>query len=140
MPPSGGDCIAEWSKTILFRATLGSNPSEGKNYVINNQCDQIWRNFATLQNLQSLGRIFEGLFTIWQNFKPTLANFGHIVSDIDGQMMKNNLAIWSHCFFKITEGLNRAKVLVWWSSALYLYSDDKSSNPADIKIIFSGIL
>ena len=100
MPPSGGDCIAEWSKTILFRATLGSNPSEGKNYVINNQCDQIWRNFATLQNLQSLGRIFEGLFTIWQNFKPILANFGQIFIDIDGQMMKNNLAIWSHCFLK----------------------------------------
>ena len=27
------------------------------------------------QNLQSLGQFFEGLFIIWQNFGPTLANW-----------------------------------------------------------------
>ena len=27
------------------------------------------------QNLQSLGQFFQCLFTIWQNFEPTLANF-----------------------------------------------------------------
>ena len=27
------------------------------------------------QNLQSLGQLFEGLFTIWKNLGPTLANF-----------------------------------------------------------------
>ena len=27
------------------------------------------------QNLQSLGQFFEGLFTIWENLGPTLANF-----------------------------------------------------------------
>ena len=27
------------------------------------------------QNIQSLGQVFQGLFTIWQNFGPTLVNF-----------------------------------------------------------------
>ena len=34
----------------------------------NQQCDQIWRNFATLD-------IVEVYLSIWQNFEPTLANF-----------------------------------------------------------------
>ena len=38
------------------------------------QCDQIWRNFATLAKTLKSWAIFEGLFTIWENFGQTLAN------------------------------------------------------------------
>ena len=38
------------------------------------QCDQIWRNFATLANLTSIWQIFDSLFLIWQNAEHTLAN------------------------------------------------------------------
>ena len=40
------------------------------------QCDQIWRNIATLAK-SSNWQIYDGLFTIWQKFEPTLANFVH---------------------------------------------------------------
>ena len=36
-------------------------------------CDHIWRNFASLTKFQNSWRSIEGLFSIWQNFKPTLA-------------------------------------------------------------------
>ena len=41
------------------------------------QCDQIWRNFATLAQLKSFGQIFEGLFCILQIFNLTLAKMLH---------------------------------------------------------------
>ena len=54
---------------------------------------------ALRQNHQSLGQFVEGLFTISQNFKPTRAKFfaiGQDIVDENGQMLNNNLAIWSH--------------------------------------------
>ena len=45
------------------------------------------------------GQFFEGLFTIWENPAPTLAilyAIGQVFIDVNGQMLKNNLAIWSH--------------------------------------------
>ena len=39
------------------------------------QCDQIWRNFATLAIFLSYWQFCEGLFRIWQSFEHTLANF-----------------------------------------------------------------
>ena len=38
------------------------------------QCDQIGQNFATWANLKNIWPIFEGIFSAWQNFEPTLAN------------------------------------------------------------------
>ena len=46
-----------------------------------NQCDQIWRNFATWPHFKKIGQNFQGLYCVWQNFKPTIAifiNFGQI--------------------------------------------------------------
>ena len=41
------------------------------------QCDQIWRIFATLAKMSKSWAIFEGLFPILENFGPTLANLLH---------------------------------------------------------------
>ena len=38
------------------------------------QCDQIWRNFATLATLTRIWQKFDSLFFIWQNAEPTLTN------------------------------------------------------------------
>ena len=40
----------------------------------NNQCDQIWRNFATYEN-KSLWPFLEALLRIWETFNPTLTLF-----------------------------------------------------------------
>ena len=63
------------------------------------QCDQIWRNFAILAKSSRSSTICEALFTIWEYLGPTLSIFyaiGHVFIDINDQMLKKNLAIWSH--------------------------------------------
>ena len=42
-------------------------------YLYPLQCDQIWRNVTTLQFYLTLWQHFNDLFTIWQNFEPSLA-------------------------------------------------------------------
>ena len=62
------------------------------------QCDQIWRNFAALV-LLSLCNYYESLNNIWQKFWFTLAILnatGQIFNAVNGQTLKNNLAILSH--------------------------------------------
>ena len=52
------------------------------------------------QTFLSLWLFSDGLFSIWQTFKPTLAMwcaFGQFFIVVNGQKMKHNLAIWSHC-------------------------------------------
>ena len=42
----------------------------------------------------------EGLFSVWQFFEPTLAKLlflGQPFNPVHGQILKNNIAIWSHC-------------------------------------------
>ena len=39
-----------------------------------NQCDQIWRNFATLAKFKNIWQLYKGLVSIWQTFEPTLEN------------------------------------------------------------------
>ena len=62
-----------------------SEHDQDHNFVQNvwptTQCDQTWRNFATLAKFRHFGKILKvfgqllkALFTIWQNFEPTLAN------------------------------------------------------------------
>ena len=63
------------------------------------QCDQIWQNIATLAAFLNLCQIVEGLFSVWQNFEPTLAKllcFGAASQCCEWPNMKNNIAIWSH--------------------------------------------
>ena len=63
------------------------------------QCDQIWHNFAALAKLEKVFGIFQGLFPIWQNLKASLAkelSIGQIFFVVGGQIFKSYLAIWSH--------------------------------------------
>ena len=52
------------------------------------------------QTFKSILQTFEGLFSVWQSFEPTLAqifmNFGQIWAFVSCQIMKNILAVWSH--------------------------------------------
>ena len=59
----------------VFYAFFAQNLNYGEEYFFATfrQCDQIWRNFATLAQLKSFGQIFEGLFRILQIFNLTLA-------------------------------------------------------------------
>ena len=53
----------------------------------------VWPHLAKFRHLGKL-------FSVRQNFKPTLAifiHFGQIWAAVNSQIMKNNLAIWSHC-------------------------------------------
>ena len=52
------------------------------------------------QTPQSLGKFIEGLFTSWQKLDllwQILYAIGQIFVDVNGQMLENNLAVWSHC-------------------------------------------
>ena len=56
-----------------------------------------FRNFA--KRLTSLWQNFDGLFLIWQNVEPTLANLWLCWANFqcyNWQILKNNLTIWSH--------------------------------------------
>ena len=63
------------------------------------KCDQIWWNFATLAKFSESWAILWGLISylgkFWANFGKFYMPFGKIVIDINGQMLKNSLAIWS---------------------------------------------
>ena len=63
------------------------------------QCDQIWRNFATLAKNKVFGHFWYGLISIVQTFLPNMAIFyatRQILIVENGQVLINNLAIWSH--------------------------------------------
>ena len=48
---------------------------------------------------KSLGNFSYGLFRLWQTFVPALENLyatGQMFIVVNGQRLKNNLAIWSH--------------------------------------------
>ena len=64
--------------------------------VKEDQCDRSWRNFA---NFKYQSQFWKALFSIWQHFEPPLATFyaiGNICTVANGQVLKCNLAIWSH--------------------------------------------
>ena len=64
------------------------------------QCGQIWQISPFWYNLKSLGQIFDGLFSTWRKFDPTVSKrftIGQVFIVVDGQIVLNNLAIWSHC-------------------------------------------
>ena len=52
------------------------------------------------QTFKNICQTFEGLYSVWQNFEPTFAKmvltFGQIWAIVSSQIIKNNLAKWSH--------------------------------------------
>ena len=86
---------------FLFKVTQKVFPLNLMSVWVGLQCDQIWRNFSTLAKFakslgnfncvyllfgEILGRLWQILYAIWKIF-----------IDVNGQMSKNYLAIWSHC-------------------------------------------
>ena len=54
-----------------------------------------------LQKFTNIWQIFDSLFLIWQNAEHTLANLwyiGLIFIAANGQILKNKLSFWSHCW------------------------------------------
>ena len=72
------------------------------------------------QKFPSLWQMFQGLFLVWQNAEPTLANFGTLLGKFfivaNGQILEINITIWSHWQASTTEksgyGLKSSTVLV----------------------------
>ena len=58
------------------------------------QCDHIWRNFATYAKYYKSLAIAEALFEIWQTFIDVIVQ---VSISANAKMIKQNLAIWSHC-------------------------------------------
>ena len=69
--------------------------------AVGQECDQIWRNFTTLaKKLQVFGKFLTVYFLcgkmlclLWQ----ICAIIGLIFIVTNGQILKSNLTIWSHC-------------------------------------------
>ena len=57
------------------------------------------------QNFTSIWLYFRGAVSIWQHFEPTLAIFmisiGQILHGCPGEILKNDLEIWSHWYLPI---------------------------------------
>ena len=70
-------------------------------YVVCHQCDPIWWNFAALwKSFQVFGK-FLTVYFLFDKMLSTLWQFcviiGHIFIAANGQILKNNLTIGSHC-------------------------------------------
>ena len=65
------------------------------------QCDQIRPNFATLAKFYKSLAIFWRFFSYFAKCWAHFGEFGNIIGLIfivaNGQMLRNNLTIWSHC-------------------------------------------
>ena len=60
----------------------------------------MWPDLTLGKTFKNIVQTFESLFFVWQNFELTFANFinfGQIWVVVSSQIIKNNLAIWSHC-------------------------------------------
>ena len=71
----------------------------------------VWPDLAKFCHLSKALNVFEqflkALNSIWQIFQPTLANFyaiGPICIAWNGQIFKNNIPIWSHCWWCCANG------------------------------------
>ena len=51
--------------------------------------------------LKVYAQLFESLLIIWQNVEPYSVAIGHIFIVTNGKILKNNIAIWSHCLHLI---------------------------------------
>jgi len=71
-PPYGEfSLIRPWAMSDNVGTFAQHPPSTTSSSI---QCDQIWRNFATLQTFTSFWQIFHHLFLIWQNAEYALEN------------------------------------------------------------------
>ena len=65
------------------------------------KCKNLWWACKGLwQKCKNLWWARKGLFIALKNYEPTLAKFhafGEIFIDVNGQILKNNLSIWSPC-------------------------------------------
>ena len=64
-----------------------------------NHCDQIWQEIATLAFSFKPWALFKGFLLFFQILNLLLQILfatGQIFIDVNGHMLKNNLAIWSH--------------------------------------------
>ena len=71
------------------------------------QCDQIGQNFAIFakssKSLAIFWRLTSYLGKIWTDFGKFCMPLGQFSLIVNGQMLKNNLAIWSHCSCEVAE-------------------------------------
>ena len=110
------------------------------------QCDQIWQNFATLAKVYKFLVNFCMFFLIWQN----ASQFWHICDFIrlifivaNGQILIDNLTIWSHCLAFDRKLWGRSFVCssrnVFRRSKKLLFSPDKHVSGVDVKNFFWAI-
>ena len=86
------------SSQVLY----SSSYTREKKKEARNKCDQMWRNFITLAKFcKTLGNFSKPklvldkiLSLLWQIF---MLSIGQISNVINGPILKNNQAIWSHC-------------------------------------------
>ena len=67
-----------------------------------NQCDQRCWNFATLQKFRNLRNNLRVYLVLGKPVYPLWCNLyalGQIFIAVNGKVLENNLAIWSHCRF-----------------------------------------
>ena len=86
--------------TLSARRTRKLFKKQENQYEKSEQCDQIWRNFATLAKFWKALAILKGLFGIWQTFVPNLVNlYCNWAKFLWGKWpkyWKSNVVIWSH--------------------------------------------
>ena len=70
-------------------------------YFTVSQCDQMWRNLATLvkfkKSLTKFFRVYLVFGKILQLLWQKCNAIGQVCTVTDGEIFKDNLAIWSHC-------------------------------------------
>ena len=108
---NGSDRSTNWATTTALQfLIIYSSHSWGlgrqiMGLVYENQCDQIWRNSATLKRLQILCIFPKSLSSIWQNFELILEKFvcywANLFFFVNGQLLINNLVTLSQWTFRI---------------------------------------
>ena len=82
------------------------------------QCDQIWQNFATLAKFKKHSALFLPVYLIFgQTLNPHWQNlhaFEQICFVVNGQIMINNLAIWSHYIRQSSQWHLKCVLPTWW--------------------------
>ena len=103
-----GRCEYKSSSRVLHSLRISLSAFTGwticQVVVCSGQCDQIWRNFA------SLAKVYKSLANFWQLISYLEKCWAYILWQIrdiiglififaNGQILKNNQTIWSHCLW-----------------------------------------
>ena len=103
------------------------------------QCDQIWRNFATWANVYE--QVFGSLYLIWAKCWAYVGKrfdiIGLIFINANGQILKNNLTVWSH-WLQLTELTKKFFIEVeWWKPKICnTYQNSRITQKTCFKCIF----